>query len=150
MARDFDLTQLVNEGGPYEIVSLKPGQFLFLENDEGDALYIVKRGTLRVVRGDAVFETLKPGSIVGEMAIIDERRRSASVIAGTHAELLKVDEDKFLSLIASTPQFALMVMRVMSRRLRIMNERFRVRSAEVSAAQRRLRHGYAVRAPAQP
>ena len=125
MARDFDLTQLMSEAGSAEIVSLKPGQFLFFENDEGDALYIVRSGTLRVMRGDTIFETLKAGSIVGEMAIIDERRRSASVIAGTHAELLKLNEDKFLSLIASKPQFALLVMRVMSRRLRIMNERLR-------------------------
>ena len=134
MARDYDLTDLLETSSPDEIVCLRPGQFLFFEDDEADALYIVKSGTLRVVRGDTVYETLRPGSIVGEMAMIDEQRRSASVIAGTYAELLKLDEAKFLALIANAPRFALMVMRVMSGRLRIMNERYRSKSAASSAA----------------
>jgi CRP/FNR family transcriptional regulator, cyclic AMP receptor protein len=133
MIQDLDLAELAKAVGLDETISLRPGQFLFREDDDADALYIVKSGTLRVVRGDAVLETLRAGSIVGEMAIIDEHRRSAAVIAGTHAELLRVDEQKFLSLIEHTPRFALIVMRVMSNRLRIMNERYRLRAAEVSA-----------------
>lgn len=129
MAQADDLTELLKTSGPHEIISLHPGQFLFIENDEGDAMYVVKSGTLRVGRGDIIYETLRPGSIVGEMAIIDERRRSASVIASSHAELFKIDEAEFLSLIANSPRFALAVMRVMSRRLRIMNDRSRPKSA---------------------
>ena len=139
MAQDPDLTTLIDSGMLDELVTLRPGQFLFLEGDEADALYIVKSGTLRVISGDTVFETLRAGSIVGEMAMIDEHRRSASVIAGTHAALYKVNETKFIALIEHTPRFALTVMRIMSSRLRIMNERYRVRSAETSAA--RLRSG---------
>ena len=135
MSEDFDMTQVT--AGLRDVVSLRPGEFLFLEGDEADCLYIVKQGTLRVVRGDAIFETLRPGSIVGEMALIDEHRRSASVIAGNHAELYRVDEAKFLSLVEHTPRFALVVMRVLSGRLRIMNERYRVKSAETSAARHR-------------
>jgi CRP/FNR family transcriptional regulator, cyclic AMP receptor protein len=134
MISDLDLTELAKAVGLDETVALRPGQFLFREGDEGDALYIVKSGTLRVVRGDAVLETLRAGSIVGEMAIIDEHERSAAVIAGTHAELLRVDEQKFLSLIEHTPRFALIVMRVMSSRLRIMNERYRIRATETATA----------------
>jgi CRP-like cAMP-binding protein len=51
--------------------------------------------------------------------------RSATVIAGTHAELVAVDLGKFLSLIANTPRFALTVMRVITRRVRVMNQRSR-------------------------
>jgi CRP/FNR family cyclic AMP-dependent transcriptional regulator len=137
MAQDFDLTSLLESGMLTEIVTVRPGQFLFLENDEANALYIVKSGTLRVMQGNMILETLGPGSIVGEMAIIDEHRRSASVIAGTHAELFRIDEAKFLSLIEGVPKFAVTVMRVMARRLRIMNERYRVRVAENAAARRR-------------
>jgi CRP/FNR family cyclic AMP-dependent transcriptional regulator len=77
-----------------------------------------------VVSGSTVYETVRAGGIVGEMAIIDERTRSASVIAGTYSELLEVDAPKFLSLVATTPRFALTVMRVMARRLRIMDLRY--------------------------
>jgi CRP/FNR family transcriptional regulator, cyclic AMP receptor protein len=77
-----------------------------------------------VVSGSTVYETVREGGIVGEMAIIDERTRSASVIAGTYCELLEVDVAEFLSLVATKPSFALTVMRVMARRLRIMDQRY--------------------------
>ena len=75
------------------------------------------------------YETLKPGGIVGEMAIVDQSsRRSASVIAGTHAELLKIDRKRFLDLVANNPDFSIEVMQVMARRLRVMNQRYSNRS----------------------
>jgi CRP/FNR family cyclic AMP-dependent transcriptional regulator len=115
---------------PRETVSLRPGEFLFREGDAADALYIVSRGTLRIMSGIAVYEVVEAGGIVGEMAIVEQgKRRSASVIAGTHAELMKVDGLTFRELVKANPDFALMVMRVMSRRLRIMNERYRPQAA---------------------
>jgi CRP-like cAMP-binding protein len=112
-----------------EPVSLGAGEFLFREGDAADALYVVQKGTLRVVSGSTVYETLKPGGIVGEMAIVDQSsRRSASVIAGTHAELLKIDRKQFLELVASNPDFSVEVMQVMARRLRVMNQRYSNRS----------------------
>jgi CRP-like cAMP-binding protein len=102
---------------------LRAGEFLFQEGTEAHALYVVKKGVLRVVSGSTVYETVRAGGIVGEMAIIDERTRSASVIAGTYSELLEVDVAKFLSLVATEPSFALTVMRIMARRLRIMDQR---------------------------
>ena len=112
-----------------EPISLGAGEFLFREGDAADALYIVKKGTLRVVGGSTVYETLKPGGVVGEMAIVDQSsRRSASVIAGTHAELLKIDRKQFLELVASNPDFSVEVMQVMARRLRVMNQRYSNRS----------------------
>jgi CRP-like cAMP-binding protein len=108
-----------------EVVSLDAGEFLFREGD-ADALYVVRKGTLRVVSGSTVYETLRPGGIVGEMAIVDRSaRRSVSVIAGTHAELTKIDTAQFLALVAHHPDFSLEVMRVMARRLRVMNRRYR-------------------------
>jgi CRP/FNR family transcriptional regulator, cyclic AMP receptor protein len=115
---------------PQATVSLRPGEFLFRESDTADALYIVSHGTLRIMSGAAVYEVVEVGGIVGEMAIVEEdKRRSASVIASTHAELIRVDRPTFRELVKANPDFALMVMRVMSRRLRIMNERYRPHAA---------------------
>src|SRR3954468_23404185 len=112
-----------------ELVTLDAGEFVFREGDTADVLYILKKGTLRVVSGSSVYETLKPGGIVGEMAIVDQRgRRSASVIAGTRAELLKIDRKRFLDLVANNPDFSIEVMQVMARRLRVMNQRYSNRS----------------------
>jgi CRP/FNR family cyclic AMP-dependent transcriptional regulator len=72
-----------------EKISLQPGEFLFREGDEADALYSVSRGTLRIMSGIAVYEVVEAGGIVGEMAIVEEDKpRSASVISNTYAELI--------------------------------------------------------------
>lgn len=124
MGQQISMTEIARICSSDEKVALSPGQFLFLEGDRGDALYVVKKGILRVMHGKTIYETLKTGSIVGEMAIVDGERRSASVIAGSHVELVRIDEAAFLGLVKSVPHFALMVMRVMATRLRTMNERF--------------------------
>ena len=126
MVHGFNLAEVQEVCGAADIVSLDPGEFLFREGDPAHALCIVKQGVLRIVSGSTVYETLRAGGIVGEMAIVEEGgRRSASVIAGTRAELLEIDLPKFLSLVAHTPDFSLAVMRVMAQRLRIMNRRYR-------------------------
>ena len=131
MPPDYDFATIANQQDLDAKVSLRPGEFLFHEGDEADALYIVVRGVLRVMSGSAVLETVPAGGIVGEMAIVDQTMpRSASVIAGHHSELIKIDATQFLALVGATPDFALMVMRVMAQRLRVMNRRYRPQAAE--------------------
>jgi CRP/FNR family cyclic AMP-dependent transcriptional regulator len=124
MVKELSLSEITEICSPAESVVLYAGEFLFQEGDEAHALYVVKKGVVRVVSGSTVCETVRAGGIVGEMAIIDERTRSASVIAGTYSELLEVDAAKFLPLVATAPSFALIVMRVMTHRLRIMDLRY--------------------------
>ena len=131
MPPECDFATIADEQGLDAKVSLRSGEFLFHEGDEADALYIVVRGVLRVMSGSAVLETVHAGGIVGEMAIVDQTMpRSASVIAGNYSELIKIDAPQFLALVRVTPDFALMVMRVMARRLRVMNRRYRPQAAE--------------------
>src|SRR6266404_7240475 len=124
MVQELDVSEIMEICSPAESLELHAGEFLFQEGDDAHALYVVKKGVLRVVSGSTLYETVRVGGIVGEMAIIDERTRSASVIAGTHCELLEIDVPEFLSLITTNPRFALTVMRVMARRLRIMDQRY--------------------------
>lgn len=122
---ELERDDILSACGTAETVTLKPGDFLFREGDEARHLYVVKSGTLRIMSGSTVYETVKAGGIIGEMAIIEtEMPRSANVIAGTHAELAAIDVETFLSLVSNTPSFALTVMRVITRRLRVMNQRF--------------------------
>ena len=126
MARRFDVEKVAQLYGATETITLRSGNFLFREGDEGDALYIVKSGTIRIMNGSIIYETVRAGGIVGEMALVDRGMpRSASVIAATSAELIKIDVPKFLALVASAPDFSLTVMGVMARRIRVMNWRYR-------------------------
>ena len=125
-AKELNVTELVKSWDRTELISVRPGEILFHEGDEGHALYIVEKGNLRVMSGSVVYETVTVGGILGEMALIDEGApRSASVIAVSHAQLWEIDTDRFRSMVASDPNFAITVMRTMARRLRIMNQRYR-------------------------
>jgi CRP-like cAMP-binding protein len=63
------------------------------------------------------------GGIFGEMALIEKENRVATATARTDAKIVSVDETRFLFLVQQTPNFSLHVMRVLSDRLRKMNER---------------------------
>ena len=126
MEDGFNPTELAEVCGPTELILLRPGEFLFREGDQAAGLYVVKKGNLRTMSGSVVYETVTAGGVVGEMALIDEGApRSASVLAVTHTELWEIDTDIFRSIVVTNPNFAIMIMRVMARRLRIMNQRYR-------------------------
>lgn len=108
-----------------QTVTLKPGDVLFREYDQADGMYVVKRGRLGVFTGSTPLETLREGGLVGEMAIVEDGElRSATVIASTYCELVYINSERFLSLVAGNPRFSIVVMQVMARRLRTMNTRF--------------------------
>jgi len=127
MIQDFAGEEILAACGDAEMVTLKPGEILFREGDDARAMYVVKQGTLRILSGSTILETVRVGGLVGEMAIIEAHMpRSATVIAGTFCELVEIDVPRFLSLVANTPAFSITVLRVISRRLRVMNLRYRV------------------------
>ena len=106
-----------------DLVTLQPGQELFKKGDIGKHLYVVKSGEVQVADGNHVFETVSAGGIVGEMALISEDARSATVRAISPTVVIPIDQRRFLFLVQQTPFFAIRVMRVMSARLKAMNER---------------------------
>jgi CRP/FNR family transcriptional regulator, cyclic AMP receptor protein len=125
VAGEIDVAQISRLLGVVDVVSVARGDFLFKEGDKADGFYIVRHGRLQIVSADIVYETITAGDIVGEMAVVDETTRSASVLARTRAELIAVDAPAFMVLVKSEPAFALTVMRTMARRLRKMNRRYR-------------------------
>jgi len=84
-------------------------------------MYILKEGEVDILVHDKIVETIGPGEILGEMALIDQNPRSATAVARTNCQLVSIDEKRFTFLVQQTPYFAIEVMRVMARRLRQMD-----------------------------
>ncbi|RMH32309.1 MAG: hypothetical protein D6690_14230 [Nitrospirae bacterium] len=114
-----------------EQVRLPGGATLFREGDEGDELYIVVRGRLRAMKGcpgssclppeqgmDAYLGEIGRGEVVGELALLTQERRSATVIAVRDTELLKLSREAFLQLIHTHPSLLERLMRMLAHRLR--------------------------------
>ena len=110
-------------GDEPHIVTLQAGETLFNEGDASASMFVVRRGTLRIGSGSIVYEDIGAGGIVGEMGVIDSHMpRSATVHALTRCELIELSQEHFLDLVERKPGFSISVMRVLSRRLRRMNE----------------------------
>jgi len=97
------------------------GQHIFTAGQPGDTMYVVKEGEVEVVVNGKVLDTVGPGGILGEMALIDKQPRSATAVAKTDCKLVSVNEQRFQRLVQQTPHFAIQVMRVMAQRLRHMD-----------------------------
>ena len=110
-------------GKDTDVVTLAPGDVLFEKNEPGRFMYVVKSGEIQIIDGNYVYETVSTGGILGEMALVDAGPRSATVRAVKQSVVIPLDERRFLFMVSQTPFFALRVMRVMSARLRAMNER---------------------------
>lgn len=96
---------------------------LFHKGDPGDALYVIRTGWVKIVTEDALGEELilnqcGPSDAIGEMSLVDGQPRSASVIALSDAEMLRLSRDDFLSVLNDQPALALDIIRNVSARLR--------------------------------
>ena len=116
----FDFDVLVRGGYPLE--RFDPEQRIFTQDDDGNCMYVVRSGTVAILSGGAVLETIGPDATFGEMALIDGSPRSATAVAREPTEVAGIDERAFLSLGDRNPTFALELLRRLARRLRRMNE----------------------------
>jgi len=101
-----------------ELLELSAGQTLFNEGEKEDLMYVLMSGTALIVVNNRVVEVAEAGAIIGEMGMIDEDVRSATVVAKSDCKLVTIDRKRFNFLIQQTPHFALHVMRVIADRLR--------------------------------
>jgi CRP/FNR family transcriptional regulator, cyclic AMP receptor protein len=102
--------------------SFATGDTIFSEGERGDEFFVIVRGKVEIRSGDRRLETLGPKSIFGEMALIDDSPRSATVVALTDVTVAPIKERQFLFLVKHMPMFALKVMRVLAKRLRRQNK----------------------------
>jgi CRP/FNR family transcriptional regulator len=93
------------------------GEEIVREGSTGTALYIVLNGTARVVRGGEAIGEVRAGDFFGELALIEEHPRSASVVAATETECLLFPAWEFTALLEEHPEIAVPIMRALIGRL---------------------------------
>jgi HEAT repeat protein len=95
---------------------------IFHQGDEGNMMFVIVEGHLRVVRSangvEQVLAQRGVGDFVGEMAIIESAARSASLITQSDVRVLAIDGEIFKSLLRERPDVSFAVLRSLSRRLR--------------------------------
>ncbi len=110
---------------------LQPGQILFREDNPGDNVYWIESGVVAVLQGDLgephLLTFRHPGQVVGEIALLENVPRTATVAAINTSRLRCMNGEKFHELLASIPVVGVELLRMLSARLR------EVRPAEYSA-----------------
>ena len=108
---DQELQQLVDNATP---VSLSAGETLMVQGDPGDSAYVVLKGGFEIQKqsGPSLIkiDVRNPGEIIGEMALLSNSPRSATVVAVTDSEALRISQEVFEELLSTSPSASLAVL----------------------------------------
>ncbi len=104
-------------------VEYAPEQTVFKEGDQGDAMYLIVDGRVKIFVGERNLAELGIGQCFGEMAILDAEPRSASVAALSDLTLLKIKREDFDEILAEKPEISRGIIKVLTTRLRDANKR---------------------------
>jgi CRP-like cAMP-binding protein len=113
-----------------DVVTYRPSQVLFKKGDVGDAAYVIINGDAEVVVGDIPIAMLHDGDFVGEIAILCDTPRTATVRAKGELKALRIRKEPFFELLHQFPEMAVEMTRLLA-------ERLTRTTAELVEAQRR-------------
>lgn len=109
---------------------LKQGEALFQEGDVSRSAYLIKRGQIRLFKkkGTAVVEidTIRSGSLIGELAFLDQQPRSASAEAIVETEVIEISVKLLDDTLAKTPEWLKILLKTVTARLRAATNKIRL------------------------
>jgi CRP/FNR family cyclic AMP-dependent transcriptional regulator len=110
------IAQLVDE------VDLPDGKVLMREGDTGSEMFMITSGTAKVERAGQTIGEFGPGSVLGEMALVSEGPRNATVTAVGPVRALVVGHREFHSLMDDHPKFRMKVFEGLANKVRLLEE----------------------------
>src|SRR5213595_2940099 len=134
--RQVPLFESLDDEATHELCDLlenldcKAGAVLFRAGDEGDAMYLIEEGKVRIcVRAkdghEVTLTELHRGEFFGEMVLLDGKPRSADAQVAENARLAVLSREHFLSFVRSNPNVALEMLTALANRLRHTDELLR-------------------------
>jgi CRP/FNR family cyclic AMP-dependent transcriptional regulator len=123
---ELDPDELAKVASLSQMRSVGKDVAIFHAGDPAEAVFIVARGKVKIVVTSSdgrefILTVLGAGQVFGEMALIEEAPRSASVITATAVELVVISRDDFHHLLATEPRISRKLLAILSRRLRRAN-----------------------------
>lgn len=108
----------------------RAGEIIFCEFEPGDAFYLIQSGKVKIVKIvgelEKTLDILNPGEFFGEMALLEEAPRSATIIALTDVKLLEFNRANFEVLMQGQPQIVLNLLKLFAKRIYDQKRRFMV------------------------
>jgi CRP-like cAMP-binding protein len=123
-----------------ERIAYEPGQVLFRQGDMGDSAYVILEGEAEILvdtpAGQVMIAVLGRNDFVGEIAILCDVPRTATVRARQRLVTLRITKELFLRMMTEFPQMAVAMLRELAHRLEMTNERLRAALAESETLRR--------------
>ncbi|MGK7921836.1 MAG: Crp/Fnr family transcriptional regulator [Trichodesmium sp.] len=129
---------LVRLASVMDELSFPANHGIFTEGQEGRSLYIVVSGRVKVHLEDRELARLEEGACFGEMSLFDAEPRSASVTTLDSCECLMLTQMQLYDAIDETPEIAINIIRLLSRRIRELNQKINARESSISANSNRV------------
>lgn len=101
----------------------QPGQIIVTQGTPGQAFYLILAGRVEILRDDKSLGAFGPGDFFGEMSLLDQAPRSATIKAIEQTQCLMLSSWDFKALLERHPSIAIKLLEVLSRRLRVADER---------------------------
>src|SRR6516164_7258933 len=121
MFREIDLARLKLLAFTSDRLSYEKGDVLFHQNEVSDSTYVIVEGKVDVwiaaARDRIKVAELGAGEMVGEMGVLCDKPRSATIEAASHVVALKIEREVFFDMLSQFPQMSVAVMRDLARRL---------------------------------
>ena len=99
----------------------RDNELIFAEHEPGSVLYIIQKGRIKITKivdnNEVLLAVLKPGDIFGEMALLEDKPRTASAISFGESELLAVGKDNFAIMVKTNPQLGTKLITLLSERI---------------------------------
>ncbi|MGD1805163.1 Crp/Fnr family transcriptional regulator [Dapis sp. BLCC M126] len=129
---------LVRLASVMDELSFPSNHTIFTEGKEGRSLYIVVSGRVKVHLEDRELARLQQGACFGEMSLFDAEPRSASVTTLDNCECLMLTQMQLYDAIDETPEIAINIIRLLSRRIRELNQKLNARESSISSDSSRI------------
>lgn len=104
------------------VLSLEEGEFIVKDGEQGDEIFLILSGGAFVKKGDVTLVELRKGDLFGEMVLLDQRTRTADIVASTYTDVLVMSYDTIFNTFSKSPKiFSILILnlcRLLAKRLK--------------------------------
>lgn len=130
------------KSGDKGVTQCAAGTVLFREGDDGNKMYVIKSGRVRLSKTvfdtDVTIEELRGGDFCGEISLVNEQKRPVTATVTEDAAVIQIDAAQFENMIRSNSDIAVRMMKKMSRRLT--EAQFRITNFTLRTTRARMMH----------
>lgn len=116
---DEEIDSLISD---CNVLSLEEGEFIVNDGEEGNEIFLILSGGAYVKKGPVTLVELRKGDLFGEMVLLDERTRSADIVASTYTDVLVMSYDTIFGTFQKNPKiFSMLILnlcRLLAKRLK--------------------------------